>query len=456
MRRRENTLARFGSKMLLMLTLVLFVGFTACTDDDNGTVEPETDPTLLDVIQDDPEFSTLAGIIQDLGLTDAVTNDELTVFAPTNSAFDAISDVIPTLTNEDLTQIVLYHLTEGTVFSTDLGAQQDVEMLQGEVTLIESGVNGVLINGDTEVVKPDLEASNGVVHGIDSVLLPTEYRVALEGPSLVEVAEQAGNFTTLIELAETAGLTTTLQFKGPYTAFAPTDAAFEELGQQVDLGAITSDTNLLALILTYHVLFGEVLSTDLEAQQTVASATQEPLYITAGDDGVTVNGNADVTTADITDATNGVIHVVDSVLLPNPTIPVTGIVSKNYNLTTLLSLVAERPDILNTLADESGEFTIFAPTNEAFEAALAANPGLTDEQITEILTYHVLAAEVLSTDLSDGQTATTLQGEDITVTIDGDTVQINNANVVAADLQGNNGVVHVIDSVILPPSYTEE
>jgi transforming growth factor-beta-induced protein len=118
--------------------------------------------------------------------------------------------------------------------------------------------------------------------------------------------------------------------------------------------------------------------------------------------------------------------------------------------------VAERPDILNTLADESGEFTIFAPTNEAFEAALAANPGLTDEQITEILTYHVLAAEVLSTDLSDGQTATTLQGEDITVTIDGDTVQINNANVVAADLQGNNGVVHVIDSVILPPSYTEE
>lgn len=454
--RRDNTLARFGSKMLLTLSLVLFIGFTACTDDDNGTVETETDPTLLDVIQDDPEFSTLAGIIQDLGLTDAVTNDELTVFAPTNSAFEAISDVIPTLTNDDLTQIVLYHLTEGTVLSTDLGAQQDVEMLQGEVTLVEAGVNGVFINGDTEVVNPDLEASNGVVHGIDSVLLPTEFRVALEGPSLVEVAEQAGNFTTLIELAETAGLTTTLQFKGPYTAFAPTDAAFEELGQQVDLGAITSNTDLLALILTYHVLFGEVLSTDLEAQQTVASATQEPLYITAGEGGVTVNGNADVTTADITDATNGVIHVVDSVLLPNPTVPVTGIVSKNYNLMTLLSLVAERPDILNTLADESGEFTIFAPTNEAFEAALAANPGLTDEQITEILTYHVLAAEVLSTDLSDGQTATTLQGEDITVTIDGDTVQINNANVVTADLQGNNGVVHVIDSVILPPSFTEE
>jgi transforming growth factor-beta-induced protein len=134
---------------------------------------------------------------------------------------------------------------------------------------------------------------------------------------------------------------------------------------------------------------------------------------------------------------------------------VTGIVSKNYNLSTLLSLVADREDVLNALADEESEFTIFAPTNAAFEAALEAYPDLTEEQITEILTYHVLTSKVLSSDLSDGQTAETFQGEDITVSIGEDGVQINNATVTTVDLEGTNGVVHVIDSVLLPPSYTE-
>jgi transforming growth factor-beta-induced protein len=161
-----------------------------------------------------------------------------------------------------------------------------------------------------------------------------------------------------------------------------------------------------------------------------------------------------VIAADV-EATNGVIHVVDSVLLPNAFLNIPGLVQKNYNLTTLLGLVAERPDILEALSDPNGSFTVFAPTNEAFEDALAAFPDLTEEQITEILTYHVIAgATVLSTDLEDGASVETLQGEDITVNLN-DGVQINNANVVAADIAGTNGVVHVIDAVILPPSYTE-
>jgi len=162
---------------------------------------------------------------------------------------------------------------------------------------------------------------------------------------------------------------------------------------------------------------------------------------------VTINNSATVTMPDIT-GINGTVHVIDGVLLPNEFVPVTGIVSKNYTLSTLLSLVAEREDILNTLSDESSEFTIFAPTNAAFEAALEANPELTDEQITEILTYHVLTSAVLSSDLSDGQTVETFQGEEITVTVGDDGVQINNANVIT-------GVVHIIDAVLIPPSFTE-
>lgn len=440
---------------LLSLVIVLFGTLASCSDDNDGnSTEMETDPNLLEVIQDDPEFSTLAGIIDDLGLGATLTNEDLTVFAPTNTALEAVSDVIPTLTEDDLTQIVQYHLTSGAILSTDLQASQDVEMVQGEVTLIEASGSGVLINGSSQVVKADLEATNGVIHGIDQILLPDDYRVALQGPSLVEVAEQAGNFTTLLSLVESAGLTTTLKYKGPFTAFPPTDAAFTELGEQVDLGAITSDTELVANILMYHLLSGEVLSTNLEAEQMVPSLTEEPLYITA-DEGVTVNGNANVTSADITDATNGVIHVVDSVLLPNELQTIPGLVTKNYNLATLLDLVAARPDVLELLGDESASYTVFAPNNQAFSDALAQNPGLTEDQISAILGYHLLAAEVLSTDLEEEQTVETVGGENIYVTVADGTVSINNsATVTMADMTGSNGTVHVIDGVLLPNAFT--
>lgn len=445
----------FYQKVLLLFVLIPALTFMYSCSDDNSSVEAETDPNLLEVVQTDPNFSTLAGIIEDLGLENTVSNDQLTIFAPTNAAFEAISDVIPNLTNEDITAIVQYHLTQGTILSSDLAATQDVEMLQGEVTLIEVVDGNVVVNGDVNVVEPNVTATNGVIHGIDQVLLPTQYRVQLEGPSIVEVAQDAGNFTTLLELVDIAGLTTTLRFKGPFTVFPPTDEAFTELGQQVDLGAVASDPELVTNILLYHTIPAEVLSTDLSAQQSVSSVSEEHLYITAGEEGVAVNRSANVTSADISAPTNGVLHVVDQVLLPNSLQTIAGIVSKNYNLETLLGLVADRPDILNLLSSTEGEYTLFAPTNEAIENALAAFPGLTDEQITEILTYHVLGAKVLSSDLSDGQTAETLQGEQIEVSVTDDGVQINSANVVNADLEGLNGVVHIIDQVIVPPSYTE-
>lgn len=450
------------AKYLLLLLIPLFSisMLTACSDDDDGPTvvdpdpepEPEPEPTLVDIAAGDERFSTLVGIVQDLGLEETLATEELTVFAPTNAAFENISDAIPSLTNDDLEQIVTYHLLAGTVLSTDLEAQQDVEMLQGELALIQSSAAGVTINGFASVVEADLTASNGVIHAIDEVLLPTEYRVALQGPSLVEVAENAGNFETLLGLVDDLGLRTTLQFLGPYTAFAPTDEAFSNLFEVVDPATLTPEQ--LGFILTYHVLFGETLSTDLQATQTVPTVAEEPVYITAGEDGVAVNGTANVTTADVTEPTNGVIHIVDQVLLPNAFNTVAGVVSKNYDLATLLSVVAERPAILDVLNDAASSLTVFAPDNAAFTAALEAFPELTADQITEILTYHVLAAEVLSTDLEAAQTVETLSEESIYVTVEEGTVTINNsATVTNADLNGNNGVVHVIDGVLLPNKF---
>jgi len=443
--------------LLFFVPILSITLLTACSDDDNGTsiVDPpqEDDPNLVELAQSDDNFSTLVSLVVDLDLVDVLANNELTVFAPTNAAFDALPDgLVESLTPEELTEIVTYHLVEGTVMSSDLAPQQDVVMFQGERTLIQASAAGVLINGSANVVTADLTATNGVIHAIDEVILPTEFRVAVEGPSLVEVAQEAGNFETLLSLTETVGLTTTLQFLGPFTAFAPTDEAFEELFSVVDPGTLSNEE--ITFVLTYHVLFGEVPSSALDAQQSVETINEELLYITAGDEGVTVNGTSTVIAADV-EATNGVIHVVDSVLLPNAFLNITGLVQKNYNLTTLLGLVAERQAFLDALSDPSGAFTVFAPNNNAFADVLSANPDLTEEQVTEIIGYHVLLAEVLSGDLEEAQTVETLSEEEIYVTVDNGEVTINNsATVVMADIRGNNGAVHVIDGVLLPNAFT--
>jgi transforming growth factor-beta-induced protein len=443
--------------LLLMFPLLSISMITACSDDNGSATGPDPDPepgdpNLVELAQSDENFSILVDLVVELGLADVLATDELTVFAPTNAAFDAISDIIPSLSNEDLTAIVTYHVTGGTILSNQLGSSQDVEMLQGEKALITSSAAGVQVNGFANVVQADLRATNGVIHAIDQVILPTEYRVAVQGPSLVEVAQEAGSFNTLLSLAEQLGLTTTLQFLGPFTAFAPTDDAFDNLFAVVDPAGLTEQQ--LGFILFYHVLFGEVPSGALEPTQAVATAAEELIYITSDADGVKVNGTAQVIAADV-EASNGVIHVIDTVLLPNAFTPVTSLVQKNFDLSTLLALVAERPAVAEALSDPSGEFTVFAPNNTAFADALAANPGLTEDQVTEILTYHVLVSQVLSGDLDEVQTVETLSGEAIYVTVENGSVNINNsATVVDADFTGNNGAVHIIDGVLLPNAFT--
>ncbi|PKD44747.1 fasciclin domain-containing protein [Rhodohalobacter barkolensis] len=447
----KNTLRKF--LLLVAVPLLTLTLMTACGDDDDDPVTPppSDELNLVELAQSDEDFSILVDIIVDLGLEETLAESDFTVFAPTNDAFEALPDgVLDNLTDEQKLDIIQFHVTEGSVPSSALDPQQDVTMLNEERTLVQSSAAGVVVNGSSNVVEADLEATNGYIHAIDEVLLPRDVRVALEMPSLVEVAEEAGNFETLLTLAEDAGLTTTLQFLGPYTAFAPNDDAFANLG--VDPGTLT--TEQLQFILTYHVISGaEIASGDLQAEQTVASAAEENLYITSGENGVFVNGSSEVITPDIDDATNGIIHVVDSVLLPNAFLDITGIAQKNYDLSTLVGLLVDN-NLVETLQGD-GPFTVFAPTNDAFEAIEGVVAGLTPEEVVEVLTYHVLADNVESGDLDASQTVQMLNEQDVDITVDGDVVTIEDASggtaeVTVADQIGTNGVVHIIDAVLIP------
>ena len=199
----------------------------------------------------------------------------------------------------------------------------------------------------------------------------------------------------------------------------------------------------------YHVLGASVLSGDLSDDQTATTLLGQNIEVNISSDGVFIN-NAKVSVTDI-HTFNGVVHVLDAVLLP-PAKTVAEVVINSPEHTTLEAAVIAA-ELAETLSGE-GSFTVFAPTDAAFDAlpagtldVLLADP---TGDLAQILLYHVLGQEVLSSDLSNGQMATTVQGQDIEVTINNDGVFINNAQVTVADIRTYNGVVHVIDAVILP------
>ena len=275
--------------------------------------------------------------------------------------------------------------------------------------------------------------------------------------SVVDIIVNSPEHDTLEDAVIAAELADDLSGPGPFTVFAPTDAAFAALPDGTIETLLADPTGTLAQILLYHVVGGQALSTDLSDGQTITTLLGEDITVTIGMNGVMIN-NATVVVADIT-ATNGVVHVIDAVLLPPAPQPITVVdVIVNSDVHNTLEAAVVAAGLVETLSG-TGPFTVFAPTDAAFAAlpagtveTLLADPTGT---LTDILLYHVVGAEALSTDLTNGQTVTTLLGQNVTVTINADGVFINNAQVTVADIVTDNGVIHVIDAVLLPqqPSF---
>lgn len=270
--------------------------------------------------------------------------------------------------------------------------------------------------------------------------------------SVVDIIVNSPEHDTLEAAVIAAELADDLSGPGPFTVFAPTDAAFAALPDGTIETLLADPTGTLAQILLYHVVGGQALSTDLSDGQTITTLLGEDITVTIGMNGVMIN-NATVVVADIT-ATNGVVHVIDAVLLPPAPQPITVVdVIVNSDVHNTLEAAVVAAGLVETLSG-TGPFTVFAPTDAAFAAlpagtveTLLADPTGT---LTDILLYHVVGAEALSTDLTNGQTVTTLLGQNVTVTINADGVFINNAQVTVADIVTDNGVIHVIDAVLLP------
>jgi len=247
-----------------------------------------------------------------------------------------------------------------------------------------------------------------------------------------------------------------LQGAGPFTVFAPTDTAFSNA--LTALGITKQellDREDLADILKYHVLSGKIMAAALSASQEVATLEGQKVTITS--DGTAVKfADATVTTADV-ETSNGVIHVIDALVLPPA--PVAKNIVETALATGAHGILAEaltKANLVDTLQG-AGPFTVFAPTDTAFSNALTAL-GVTKEQLldradlADILKYHVLAGKTMAAALAATQEVDTLEGQKVTITKDGATVKYADATVVTADVETSNGVIHVIDKVVLPPS----
>jgi uncharacterized surface protein with fasciclin (FAS1) repeats len=269
-------------------------------------------------------------------------------------------------------------------------------------------------------------------------------------------AAGTGNHDLLVAALSQADLVATLQGTGPFTVFAPTDQAFSDAG--IDLSTYDTDEENATLvdILTYHVVSGKVMSTDLTDGMEATALNQDKLTFSVSSSEVKVN-DAVVTLADV-ESSNGVIHVIDKVLMPpaDPVyvdIPAT---AQSTGVHTALVAALSQANLVATLQGE-GPFTVFAPTDQAFtDAGIDLSTFDTPEEnatLADILLYHVYAGAVPASAVTNGLAVTMVNGDKATFAVGTDgSVSVGDATVTGADVQTSNGIIHVIDKVLMPPA----
>ncbi|WCO02482.1 fasciclin domain-containing protein [Psychroserpens ponticola] len=464
------------SKTLKLLPLLLFaLVLQACSsDDDSGTTTIPQELNIVETAQATPVLSSLVTAIQaadgDLG-TLLSGNGPFTVLAPTNDAFTAFLNGTPL---DQVDTAVLEQILRNHVISADVSAAGLVSLSgadgKGYTKTNAAGAGGENLsllfdtssalprfNNTANVVSADLadiSASNGTVHVIDAVL---------GLPNIVDHALNNDNFTSLTGALTSENLVTTLQGDGPFTVFAPTNDAFTTF--------TNPNGNILSNILLNHVLVGTTaLSSGLSSSYVSTGATNADgdalsLYVNVGDN-VKLNGSTMVVVTDIV-GTNGVVHVVDNVI-DLPTIATFATTNDALeNLVSALQLAdTGMPTVpwIETVSDSSaGPYTVFAPTDNAFEDLLleldpTGNTTLGDidpTTVDAVLLVHVVNGNVRAEDLQSLMgTVPTLGGD---LSLDINTLTLTDAlmreiGIIAelTDVQAVNGVVHVVDRVIRP------
>ena len=434
-------------------------------------VAPADPQSIVDVATANGSFTTLIAALEATGLDTTLSDmdSKFTIFAPTDDAFALLGqDVIDSLLadTDTLSDILTYHVISGEVDSSAAisSAGSLVEMVNGDSVGLSLDGDNLLVNTAT-VILVDVAADNGVIHVIDAVLTPP----AVKGTptmNIVDTAVAAGDFGTLVTALQAAGLDATLADETQsFTVFAPTDAAFAMIDPET-LNLLIADTDALSSVLLQHVVSGEVNSVTAYtlngSSATTASGAAIPVAINTELDTLTFGG-ATVQTTDIY-TTNGIIHVIDTVViadveLPTPPASIVDVAVSNGSFTTLVAAL-QATGLDTVLDDQESTFTVFAPTDAAFALlgqdtidALLADP----DTLKDILLYHVISGSEILQDAaitvaqSESNKVDMANERQTALTLADSKLYINKSAVSLADVMSDNGVIHVVDQVILPP-----
>jgi len=434
-----------------------------------------------------------------------------TVFAPSNAAWtEVITNIeeIEAIPGDLLNAILAYHVVGGTVLASDITDGLVLTTLMGET--IEFGVDGDVVTVNEEVISmTDMMASNGVVHVIDGVMFPQAVLAPVEDdstddvvvatddstddvvvatddstddslPDIANLGMATPDLAITVEIVSLAGLGEALMLPGPFTVFAPSNAAWTEVITNIEeIEAIPGD--LLNAILAYHVVGGTVLASDITDGLVLTTLMGETIEFGVDGDVVTVNEEV-ISMTDMM-ASNGVVHVIDGVMFPqavlapveddstddsvddavsdavddaiedvSPELGIADVAFMDPDLSIMIQLVA-----LAGLGDAltlPGPFTVFAPTNAAWTEVitdLTSLESLDPTVLSAILAYHVVFGTYEASDITDGLILTTLMGETIEFGIDDEGVVTVNEEIISmTDISASNGIIHKIDGVMFP------
>ncbi len=405
-------------------------------------------PPSMDIVEAaaaNPNLTTLVAAVQAAGLVDTLKGEgPFTVFAPTDFAFNQLgkATIDALLADpETLKSILLYHALPGKVYSGDAAMLTSAKTVNGAPIVITQRSGQLYING-ARVTVANVQATNGVIHLIDTVITPPTM-------DIVDTAAANPQFKTLVAAVQAAGLVDTLKGDGPFTVFAPTDAAFNKLGKAA-IDSLLADPEALKSVLLYHAASGAVYSGDVAAKSSLETVNGADVVFTSRYGSLYVN-DARITTADIL-TTNGVIHVIDTVITP-PTMDIVDTAAANPQFKTLVAAV-QAAGLVDTLKGD-GPFTVFAPTDAAFNKlgkatidSLLADP----EALKNILLYHAVSSAQYSGDLAGKSSLEMANGAEAALEVKNGMLYINGARIVTSNIQTSNGVIHVIDTVITPPA----
>jgi uncharacterized surface protein with fasciclin (FAS1) repeats len=489
-----------------VVALVVWLLLRGGDDGDDDEAAQNDLQTITATLAADPQYSTLSGLLEVSGLDESLNGDgPYTVFAPNDDAFAALPpDELSALQQDAgiLEQVLSYQIVDGSYTVDDL-PDGELTTVQGDRVTIATDGDDTTVN-DASIVDPDVDASNGMIQGIDAVIVPPGLSLEdVEVPTedLTQLLASNPDYSTVSALLVQSGFATVLGQTGPYTVFAPTNDAFAALPPD-QLANLQGDNALLRQVLAYHGLFGRFPTQSLEPGELT---TVEGQPVTIGVEGTTYTVNSATIVAPDMEATNGVAHGIDQVLVPpgvdlTPVPPettttappestttappgTTTTTTEPATTTTEAAVVTE--DLYETLAGDerfdlfvrlidaaelqdtlanAEEITVFAPTDGAFGADPEDAEALVDrvidtlsvDELQDLLKYQAVPSVLPVDALEPGRLETFLTGESVTVvgsgedaTIEGD-ANSDAATIVAPDLEASNGVAQGIDKFLLP------